>query len=83
MSTPKNTYTRPVPPTLRIDQLNGDTKEEEYDHNFMFEVKTLRSDRVELRPFVVSEYCPYRLGRCAYGVANDRTRCPGDYTDHS
>lgn len=31
-----------------------DTKPEEYDFNFMFDVKSLRSDRVELRPFVVS-----------------------------
>jgi hypothetical protein len=50
----KNTYTQPASLKLRDDELNGDTPEEEYDHNYVFEVKALRSDRVELRPFVVS-----------------------------
>jgi serine/threonine protein kinase len=31
-----------------------ETRPEDYDFNFMFDVKPLRSDRVELRPFVVS-----------------------------
>ncbi|GMK57360.1 hypothetical protein CspeluHIS016_0401940 [Cutaneotrichosporon spelunceum] len=31
-----------------------ETKPEDYDFNFMFDVKPLRSDRVELRPFVPS-----------------------------
>ena len=30
------------------------TPKEEYDHNYVFEVKALRSDRVELLPFIVS-----------------------------
>jgi hypothetical protein len=47
----KNTYT---PPKVVIDDLHSETPEDEYDHNFVFEVKDLRSDRVELRPFIVS-----------------------------
>lgn len=30
------------------------TPPEEYDHNYIFEVKPLQSDRVEMRPFIVS-----------------------------
>ena len=32
---------------------SGDESVDDYDFNFMFKVKTLRSDRVELRPFIV------------------------------
>ena len=34
--------------------IHGDTPIEEYDFNYCFDIKTLRSDRVELRPFLVS-----------------------------
>jgi len=53
----KNTYT---PPKVEINDYHPDTTEDEYDHNFVFEVKALRSDRVELRPFIVS-YPDHRL----------------------
>ena len=33
--------------------IHGDTPIEEYDFNYCFDIKTLRSDRVELRPFLV------------------------------
>lgn len=46
----KNTYT---PPKVVIDDLHAETPEDEYDQNFVFEVKALQSDRVELRPFIV------------------------------
>jgi hypothetical protein len=46
----KNTYT---PPKLEINDYHPDTPEDEYDHNFVFEVKALKSERVELRPFIV------------------------------
>jgi hypothetical protein len=46
----KNTYT---PPKVVINDYHPDTPEDEYDHNFVFEVKGLQSDRVELRPFIV------------------------------
>jgi hypothetical protein len=42
------------PPTGKVDAYHEDTIEDEYDHNFVFEVKALQSDRVELRPFIVS-----------------------------
>jgi hypothetical protein len=47
-----NTYKPPVVDVPR--DIHSTTPPEEYDHNFMFEVRTLRSDRVEMRPFVVS-----------------------------
>lgn len=48
----KNTY-KPTAP--QIDAKAAlQVKPEDYDFNFMFPVKLLRSDRVELRPFVVS-----------------------------
>jgi hypothetical protein len=47
----KNTYT---PPKVEINDYHPDTPEDEYDHNFVFEVKALKSERVELRPFIVS-----------------------------
>jgi len=34
--------------------IHADTPLEEYDFNYCFDIKTLRSDRVELRPFLVS-----------------------------
>jgi hypothetical protein len=46
----KNTYT---PPKVVINDYHPDTPEDEYDHDFVFEVKGLESDRVELRPFIV------------------------------
>ena len=48
----KNSYT---PPKAVIDDYHETTPDEEYDHNFVFEVKALRSDRVELRPFIVRD----------------------------
>jgi len=47
----KNTYS---PPKVEINDYHPDTTEDEYDHNFVFEVKALKSERVELRPFIVS-----------------------------
>lgn len=47
-----NSYQRPkveYPHNVHLD-----TPEDEYDYNFMYEVKTLSSDRVEVRPFLVS-----------------------------
>jgi hypothetical protein len=42
-------------PESRIPKgIHGSTPIEEYDFNYCFEIKTLRSDRVELRPFLVS-----------------------------
>ncbi|OCF73740.1 hypothetical protein I204_05584 [Kwoniella mangroviensis CBS 8886] len=52
MPTYRNTYKPPkvdVPRDVHIQ-----TAPEEYDFNYCFEVKDLRSDRVELRPFVPS-----------------------------
>ena len=46
-----NTYESPssvIPPDV-----HALTTEDEYDHYFMFPVKTLESDRMELRPFIV------------------------------
>lgn len=54
MTNYKNSYSRPTPPTIAVHELQGSTPAEEYDHNFVFEVKELKSDRVELRPFIVS-----------------------------
>lgn len=51
-STFLNSYRRPSPDLPR--DLHLHIPAEEYDHNYVFEVKTLRSDRVELRPYVVS-----------------------------
>jgi hypothetical protein len=48
----KNSYT---PPKVEINKYHPETPEDEYDHNFVFEVKALKSERVELRPFIVSE----------------------------
>lgn len=52
MSIYKNTYKPPTPPDLE-DVMS--IPPEEYDFNFVFDVKPLRTDRVELRPFVVSQ----------------------------
>jgi hypothetical protein len=60
MSIYKNTYKPPMPPDLE-DVMS--IPPEEYDFNFVFDVKPLRTDRVELRPFVVSQMT--RLGGCA------------------
>ena len=46
----KNTYS---PTKVEINDYHPDTPEDEYDHNFVFEVKALKSERVELRPFIV------------------------------
>ena len=51
----KNTYKPAEPPSYPAN-VHLDTPAEEYDFNFCDEVKVLRSDRVELRPYVVS--CP-------------------------
>jgi hypothetical protein len=51
MTVHKNTYKPPIPPTLVGDVLAVPASE--YDHNHVFDVKLLRTDRVELRPFVV------------------------------
>lgn len=48
-----NSYRRPLPKAA--SELHAHTPPDEYDFNFVFDVKTLSSDRVELRPFVV---CP-------------------------
>lgn len=46
-----NSY-QPSPPIIPKG-VHGKTPVDQYDFNYCFEVKTLRSDRVELRPFVV------------------------------
>ena len=51
-----NTY-KPTDAERPQEDLRLETPPEEYDFNYVFEVKTLRSDRVELRPYVV---CPLR-----------------------
>lgn len=48
----KNSYQLTKPE--EVGDINADTPEDEYDHNFMFDVVSLRSERVELRPFIVS-----------------------------
>jgi hypothetical protein len=55
----KNSY---QPPNQVIETYHEDTPEDEYDHNFVFEVKALKSERVELRPFIVN-YCFCRQAR--------------------
>ncbi|GFZ49954.1 hypothetical protein JCM24511_07357 [Saitozyma sp. JCM 24511] len=47
-----NSYRRPLPKAA--SELHAHTPPDEYDFNFVFDVKTLSSDRVELRPFVPS-----------------------------
>lgn len=47
----KNTYKAPA---ADLSDLHADETWQEYDHNFVFEVKALQSDRVHLVPFVVS-----------------------------
>ena len=42
---------------------------EDYDFNFVFPVSVLSSDRVELRPFVVSMPIPHRVTRSTSGVS--------------
>lgn len=52
MTSFKNTY---QPVKVEYPHLaHLETAQEDYDYNFVFDVKTLRSDRVELRPFLVS-----------------------------
>jgi len=51
MSAFLNTYK--APSTSLPRDLHLHTPLEEYDFNYVFEVKTLRSDRVEMRPYVV------------------------------
>lgn len=41
------------PPTAPSPDANRNTPAEAYDFNYFFEPKLLKSDRVELRPFVV------------------------------
>lgn len=46
------------PPQLVIPRgIHAETPLSEYDFNYCFDVKTLRSDRVELRPFLVRIAC--------------------------
>lgn len=47
-----NTYS-PIVPSIAPD-VHLHTPPSEYDFNFVFPVQLLRSDRIELRPFVVS-----------------------------
>lgn len=46
-----NSYQHPTPNLPKDIHLN--TPPDEYDVNYVFEVKELKSDRVELRPLVV------------------------------
>ena len=62
----KNSYT---PPKIVISDYHPDTPEDEYDHNFVFDVKALRSDRVELRPFIVSSLLVIHSGTPAETLA--------------
>ncbi|ODN81796.1 hypothetical protein, variant 1 [Cryptococcus amylolentus CBS 6039] len=48
-----NSYAPPAPPDIPSD-IHLHTPPDEYDFNYVFEVKQLRSDRVELRPMVPS-----------------------------
>ncbi|WVQ83021.1 hypothetical protein IAT38_005159 [Cryptococcus sp. DSM 104549] len=52
MSAYLNTYTRPTPDIPRDIHLH--TPPEKYDFNYVFDVAELKSDQVELRPFVPS-----------------------------
>lgn len=49
----KNTYEPHPPAKQELGELLS-IAPEDYDFNFVFGVKTLRTDRVELRPYVVS-----------------------------
>lgn len=49
----KNTYA-PSPPSIPRD-VHLHTPPDAYDFNYVGEVRALASDRVELRPYVVSE----------------------------
>jgi hypothetical protein len=61
----RNTY---KPPSTSIDGAAAlRVPADEYDFNFVFPVSVLRSDRVELRPFVVCPYCCLRgLSGCRH-----------------
>lgn len=50
-TTYKNTYKASAP--VITQNIHLDTPPEEYDFNYCGEIKVLRSDRVELRPYVV------------------------------
>ncbi|ORY25917.1 hypothetical protein BCR39DRAFT_542512 [Naematelia encephala] len=50
-----NKYDTPTPTPIPAD-IHSQTPVSEYDQNFVFPVKVLRSDRVELRPFIPSEH---------------------------
>lgn len=52
MTTYINSYKRPDNPIEQDAHLH--TPPEEYDFNFVFPVRSFASDRLELRPFVVS-----------------------------
>lgn len=62
MTTYKNSYK--LPSTSNPKNVHLDTAPEDYDFNYMFEVKPLRSDRVELRPFVVCMHNRLRRRGC-------------------
>lgn len=51
-----NNYKAPVVEIPRDCHLH--TPEADYDHNYVFEVQCLQSDRVELRPFIVRPTSP-------------------------
>ncbi|CAD6563945.1 MAG: hypothetical protein TREMPRED_002388 [Tremellales sp. Tagirdzhanova-0007] len=55
-----NTY-KPTDAERPQEDLRLETPPEEYDFNYVFEVKTLRSDRVELRPYVRFEPSSHAL----------------------
>jgi hypothetical protein len=56
MRTFTNSYQRPKVEYPHDVHLH--TPLEDYDYNFMYDVKTLSSDRVEVRPFLVSLEAP-------------------------
>lgn len=49
--------------------IHESTPLEEYDFNYCFEIKTLRSDRVELRPFLVRTSAFHCLDQLTYLIA--------------
>ena len=57
MATYKNTYKPPIPAIDGAAALK--VPAEDYDFNFCFPVTKLRSDRIELRPFVVCRVPTY------------------------
>ena len=54
MSAYVNAYAPPEGPETIPGDVHATTHVEQYDFNFIFPVIDLKSDRVELRPFIVS-----------------------------